>query len=153
MFYYSTVPIAQAVLVASLSGAASGIPVPVLGSVVDFVLIRGTVTAYYVQLGLNNTTSEERDMLDKKYREIIDKYSPGTVKEFASNAVSKTMGVIFGVEEVSKYIPFIGVVIASSISFAFTLKYLISAVNELEETAIAVWDNAAKRLSQDGANT
>ena len=109
--------------------------------------------AYYTQLGLKNTTPEERDMLDKKYKEIIDKYNPGTVKELASTGFSKTLGVIIGVEEVSKYIPIIGMALASSVTFALTLKFLISAVNDLEEAAIAVWDNAAKRLIQDGEDT
>ena len=143
----------QAVLVASLSGAASAIPA--VGGMIDIVLIRGTIMAYYMQLGLSNTTSEERETLDKKYKEIIDKYNPGRVKEWASTtaSVSKTLGLIIGVEEVSKFIPIIGIAISGSISFALTLKYLHSAVNDLEETAIAVWDNTAKRLIRDVADT
>ncbi len=92
----------------------------------------------------------------KKYKEIIDRYQfaslKRSIKEFTSTVVTKALGLMIGVEEISKYIPIIGVVIASSVGFAVTLHYLIRCINELEEAAIAVWDNAAKRSIQDGSD-
>ena len=137
---------------ATISAGASAIPIPGVGAAIDFAVIRGTIMAYYIQLGLNNTTSEERALLDKKYNDIIDRYKSSSVKEFASTVVTKALGLMVGVEEISKYIPIIGVVIASSVGFALTLHYLIRCINELEEAAIAVWDNAAKRSIQDGSD-
>ena len=131
---------------ATISAGASAIPIPGVGAAIDFALIRGTIMAYYIQLGLNNTTSEERALLDKKYNDIIDRYKS------SSTVVTKALGLMVGVEEISKYIPIIGVVIASSVGFAVTLHYLIRCINELEEAAIAVWDNAAKRSIQDGSD-
>lgn len=59
------------------------------------------------------------------------------------------LGTVFAIEELTKYIPFVGLAFAGSVGFAFTLRYLIKAINEMEGAAIAVWDNAAKR----GLNT
>ncbi|CAB3998701.1 interferon-inducible GTPase 5-like [Paramuricea clavata] len=39
-----------------------------------------------------------------------------------------------------------GMVIAGSISFFFTLRYLLRSINELEVAAMVVWDNAAKQI-------
>ncbi len=137
---------------ATISAGAGAIPIPGVGGAIDFALIRGTIMSYYIQLGLNDTTSEERALLDKKYNDIINRYKSGSVKEFASTIVTKALGLMIGIEEISKYIPIIGVVIASSVGFAFTLRYLIRCINELEEAAIAVWDNAAKRSVQGGSS-
>ena len=131
---------------ATLSAGAGAIPIPVIGGAFDFVLIRVTVKAYFKQLGLNNKTSEELTMLDTKYKEIIRRYESNTsAKEFASTVLTKVSGVMIGVEEISKFIPVFGVFIASTAVFALTLRYLLSAISELEEAAIAVWDNAAQR--------
>ena len=137
---------------ATISAGAGAIPIPGVGAVIDFALIRGTIMAYYIQLGLINTTSEERALLDKKYNDIIDRYKSSSVAKFGSTVVTKALGLMVGVEEISKYIPIIGTVIASSVGFAVTLHYLIRCINELEEAAIAVWDNAAKRSIQDGSD-
>ena len=129
---------------ATLSAAGGAIPIPGVGGVLDIVLIRCTVKAYCKQLGLNNSTTEEIALLDTKYKEIIQRYeSIISAKELASSVVTKASGIMIGVEEISKYIPIFGIVIASSAAFALTLRYLLSAVAELEEAAIAVWDNAA----------
>ena len=50
---------------------------------------------------------------------------------------------------VSKYTPIVGPVIAGTISFVLTLRYLRRCVNELEEVALAVWDEAAKQSTQN----
>ena len=132
---------------ATVSAATGAIPVPGVGGFIDAVLIRGAIMTFFRQLGLNDTSSKERDLLDKKYTDIIDRYRSlaGSTKKFVATLVGKSLGVALGIEEVSKYIPIIGIVIASSISFAYTLRYLLKAINELEEAAVAVWDTAAKR--------
>ena len=55
---------AQAVAVAAISAGAGAIPIPVIGSVIDACLIRGTILMYFRQLGLNNTASEDHDSLE-----------------------------------------------------------------------------------------
>ncbi len=134
---------------AAASAGTGAIPIPGVGGVIDLVLIGGTITVYYRQLGLNNTTPEELELLDKKYMEIIQRYQFRSAAEFASTFATKTFVLILGVEEVSAFIPIIGIVLAGSISFAFTLRYLFRSINELEEAATAVWDNAARRSIRD----
>ncbi|CAB4016205.1 interferon-inducible GTPase 5-like [Paramuricea clavata] len=143
----------QAVAVATISAGAGAIPIPCVGGVIGTILITGTMMVYYRQLGLNNTTAEERALLDEKYRGIIERYQSRSPNDVVSILSTKALTVIVGVEEVSKYIPLIGLAIASSIGFALTLRYLLKCINELEEAAIAVWDNAAKRSIQDGSDT
>ena len=100
---------AQAVAVATLSAGAGAIPLPAVGGLVDTALIRTTVTAYCRQLGLNNT--EESVMMDKKKSEIINNYqSESVVSHFVS--VAHSIGLSIGVEEISKFIPFVGTAIA-----------------------------------------
>ena len=108
---------------------------------------------YYRQFGLNNTTPEKHTLLGKKIRDIIERYSFRSAVDFAPAIATKTFGLMLGVEEVSTFIPIIGIVIAGSISFAFTLRYLLHAINELEEAAMAVWDNAAKQSIKDSLDT
>ena len=151
---YTIFNVAQAVAVATISAGAGAIPIPGVGGVIDFVLIRGTITAYYRQLGLSNIKKEDLDSLDAKYKEIIERYqSVVSDKEFVSTSVTKAMGVLLGIEEISKYIPFIGLFIVGSIEFALTLRYLLRVVSELEEAAIALWDNAAKRSIRNREST
>ncbi|CAB4036395.1 interferon-inducible GTPase 5-like [Paramuricea clavata] len=109
---------AQAGAVAAISAATGAILIPGVGGAIVVALIGGTIAVYYRQFGFNNTTPEELDVLDKKYREIIETY------QFT----------------------------AGSISFAFTLRYLLRSINELEEVAMTVWDNAAKRSVRDGTD-
>ena len=137
---------------ATVSAATGVIPIPGVGGAIDAVLIGGTITVYYRQFGLNNTTPEELEVLDKKIKEIIERYHIRSAAELASTVATKTFGIMLGVEEVSKFIPIIGMVIAGSISFAFTLRYLLRSIKELEEAAMAVWDNAAERSVKDGAD-
>ena len=133
---------------ATVSAGTGAIPIPVIGGVIDTALIGGTIMSCYRKFGLHNTTPEALALLDQKYREIITRYHFRSAGELVFTAATKTVGLILGVEEVSKFIPIIGMVIASSISFAFTLRYLLRSINELEEAAIAVWDNAAKQSVQ-----
>ena len=134
---------------ATISAGAGVIPLPAVGGLVDAALIRTTVTAYCRQLGLNNT--EESAMMDKKKTEIINNYqSESIVSHFVS--VAHSIGLSIGVEEISKLIPFVGSAIAGSIGFAKTLRYLIKSIDELEEVAMAVWENAAKQTIEECSN-
>ena len=106
------------------------------------------------EFGLQNKTPEELALLEQKYIEIIMRYNLGTNAVLAANIVTKSLGAILPVEEVAKFIPIIGSIIAGSISFAFTLRFLLRSIGELEEAALAVWDKIAERSTQqDGSTT
>ena len=55
---------------------------------------------YYRQFGLNNITTEEQNLLRKNFREIIQRYGFRKAADFAATFGPKTLGIIFGVEEV-----------------------------------------------------
>ena len=131
---------------ATVSAANGAIPIPTLGAFIDVMLLRGAITSYLRKLGLNDIASEERDLLDKKYSEIIDRYKSlfKFPKEFTA-AMGKSLGLLLGIPQVTKYVPIVGIAMASSVSFAVVLRYLIKSINELEEVAITVWDSTAKR--------
>ncbi|XP_028404337.1 interferon-inducible GTPase 5-like [Dendronephthya gigantea] len=136
---------AQAVAVAVVSAGSGAVPVPGLGCVLDLILIGGTIRNYYRAFGLGNTTPEELELLNKHYRDIIKRYGLTSVLAIFKSAGTKTALVLLSVEEVSKFIPILGLVIAGSASFATSLYFLNRSVNEMEEVALAVWDNAAER--------
>lgn len=142
--------IAQAVAVAGISASTGPIPIPGLAVTIDYVLIKSTIMVFIRQLGLSDIKSEDLASLDTKYTEIIKGYkSVMSDKKTVKITVTAAMGVLMAIEEISKYIPLVGLFIASGTAFALTLRYLLRVVNELEETAIAVWDNAAKRSIQN----
>ena len=56
--------------------------------------------------------------------------------------------------EAAKYIPFVGIGIAGSISFAFTLRYLLRCINDLERVALAIWDEeASQKIDSNNSHT
>ena len=135
---------------AACSAGTGAIPLPVVGGFIDVVIIGATLAIYYKEFGLEHRTPEELALLDKKSKEIIKRYSLRSTTELVANIGTKSFGVLFAVEEVSKFIPIIGLAIAGSISFALTLRYLRCSIDELEDAALAVWDKVAERSSQDG---
>lgn len=70
-FFKFQINIAQAVVAAAVSAGAGAVPIPGVDVVVNFGLIRTTITTYYKQLGLHETSPEEAALLSEKYRAII----------------------------------------------------------------------------------
>ena len=60
----------QAVTVASMSACTGAIPIPAVGATVDAVLIAGTVTAYFEQIGVLDRQSSLFD----KYTDVYKRY-------------------------------------------------------------------------------
>ena len=140
---------AQAVAVAALSAVTGTIPIPGVGGALDCALIGTTVAVYYKKFGLKNTTAEKIGLLDEKCKDIILRYQVKSAAKLASKIATQNLGFKFGIEEVFKFIPIMGMAIAGSISFAMTLCYLIKSINELEEAALVVWNNAEKSVHRD----
>lgn len=140
---------------AGCSAATGAIPIPLAGVVLDGVLIGATIMIYHKEFGLQNKTPEELSLLGPKYIEIIMRHNKlGKHPELIASFVSRSLGAILPVEQVAKFIPIVGSIIAGSISFAFTLRFLLRCIGELEEAALAVWDKIAERsIEQDGSTT
>ena len=108
---------------------------------------------YYRELGLDDLTDNQLAKLPTRIQEIIvGRYRIKSVRDFATSAASKTLAKSMAVEEASKVIPIVGAVIAGSISFIFMLHYLLCCISELEEAALAAWDDAVKRSVEDSPN-
>ena len=136
---------------ATISARNGAIPIPGRGAVLDAKLIRDTIEDYHGQLGLHNVTSDTFEQFNK-YEKVLQIYKFQSDEELVSSLNSGAHG-LRKVQEVSKYIPILGTVIAGSISFRLMLRYLKRCVNELEVVALAVWDDAAKRSIESDSET
>ena len=124
---------------AVITAPASAIPVPVLGAVIDLALIIKEVAEYRKQFGLPADDSEEFEKLDEEYKKRILRYSIKTAMQLALE-IGSGIGLKLGAEEVVKYIPFAGTILATAISAGFMSHYLICCIDEMEEVALQIWD-------------
>ena len=119
--------------VATASGAVAAIPVPGLSFAVDAALILRELSLYRSQLGLPEIGSAEFVQLHFATKEKVLSVTLTTAAQlspyFASYAASTA------IEEFARYIPFIGVAIASGISFSATYYALSKLLTNVEEVA------------------
>ncbi len=129
------------------ASATASVTIPIPGGAVaaDVALIISATAMYYRELGLDDLTGDQLVKLPTHIQEIIaNRYRIKSFKDLATSVASKKLVKSMAVEEASKVIPIVGAVIASTISFTFTLHYLLCCISELEEAALAAWDDAAK---------
>ena len=129
--------------------SVDSLPIPAVENDIDAARISNTIEVYYRQLGLKDIAPEDFKLLDKEIRGIIERYKLTS----ATNLLLPIGTKIVGVEEVFKFIPVVGTTIAGSMSFAVALEYLTSALNQLAEAALAVWDNTAKNATKKTSMT
>ena len=67
----------------------------------------------------------------------------------ASSRYMKAYATSAAVEEASRYIPFVGSIIAGSISFASTYSFLRESLNQLEKTALDFLEDCNERVGKD----
>lgn len=122
-------------MVAVASAAGAAIPLPGLSIALDLVLLKNEVNVYKSQLG------------------IPEKYSS---KEIQGMTNAKTMANILAtfcassvVEDFARFIPFVGLIIASSISFSSTRNFLNTCLDDMERQALAFLDEMNKRAVDD----
>jgi hypothetical protein len=135
--------VARAVVVAVISAGNGAIPLPGKRAVLDAALIKDTIAEYYKQLGIADLTSDNFERFHE-FEDVLRRYNFRSNDEVISSLEFEAHGAR-KVQDVSKYIPILGTIVAGSISFPLTLRYLIRCVNELEELALAVWDEAANK--------
>ena len=135
---------------ACASAGAGASPIPGVGVVADVALIINATSIYYREMGLDDLPVDQLAKLPTHIQEIINnRYRIKSVKDLATSAASKSLAVSMGAEEASKVIPIVGSVIGSTVSFIFMLHYLLRCISELEEAALAVWDDAVMRSVED----
>ena len=134
-------------MVASASFAAAIVPVPGLSIAVDLGLITAEITFYRSQLGLPEEGSERFENLDVQLQERVSKFCFTTAVQVGTLLAAFSAESV--IEEVTRFIPFIGSVIAGSMSFCTTYYFLQRSLKELEETAMMVLDDIAARSVKD----
>ena len=130
-------------VVTGISAGVAAAPVPGLSIAVDALLVCNEVRAYITQLGI----PVEGSIIFKAVSFTTQKTIVATQARFSSVAkilalFGKEVATGLAVEEASRFIPVIGSVIASSLSFACTIFFLQSCLKEIEEVALAVLKEA-----------
>ncbi|CAB4034565.1 Hypothetical predicted protein [Paramuricea clavata] len=130
---------------AAATAPSSAIPIPGVGAAVDLALIVEEVVQYRKLFGLPGNDSEEFKKLDEALKGRLLRYSIKTAMKLAAEIASE-LALELGVEEVVKYIPIAGTILACAISATLTSRYLIRCINELEEVALLIMDTETARV-------
>ena len=133
--------------VALLSGAAAAILVPGLSFAVDTGLVLKELFFYSVQLGLPVTRSLEFAKLHLPSKKEVLR-NGRTIAAQLRGLVAPYMYVAeTALEEVIRYVPVVGLVIASGMSFGATYFVLSKFLTYFEETAKLVLKEAAAKVA------
>ena len=139
-------------IVAAASAAVAAVPVPGLSIAVDIAILVGEITTYKRQLGLDEQTirslSREHCIPTDQLESLITVSMPSQILREIPAYVAKllqTMVVGTAAEELSRFIPVVGAVVASGISFTTTVLVLKKALADLEEAAVRVLDRVINR--------
>ena len=133
--------------VASASGAAAAFPVPGLSFVVDGALILNELSLYRTQLGLPEIESSEFAKLHLATKEKVLKVGLTTVAQLSGFLAPYAAQA--ALEEATRYIPVVGLVIASGMSFGATYYALSNLLTNVEEAAKLVLQEAAEKTAAD----
>ena len=133
-------------LVAGLSAAVAVAPVPGLSIAVDALIMFNEVREYITQLGIPVQGSTIFNFLSSPTQRSV----VATQVQFSSvpkilALLAKEAGAGLAVEEASRYIPFVGSAIAGALSFGCTIFFLRKCLNEIEEVALAVLEEAKQQ--------
>ena len=129
------------------SAVAAAVPIPGVSVAADIALIKTEIDFYKSQLGLPDEGSNKFSLLSFNTQSEI-------------KALSTTLGTALGigglvaaystesvVEEFARYIPFIGIAIASSLSYGATYYFLSKWLGKLEEIALKVLEETLSNVS------
>uniref|UniRef100_A0A3Q4GKY2 Interferon-inducible GTPase 5-like n=1 Tax=Neolamprologus brichardi TaxID=32507 RepID=A0A3Q4GKY2_NEOBR len=135
---------------ATLSAAVAAVPVPGLSIAVDLALLVGAVTHFVHAFGLDipslTRLSNRTGVPYADLRAVI--ISPLAAAEITAGLLMKVAtqvgrtAALIAAEEVSRFIPFIGIPVAMGFSFATTYTILKSILNELADDAQKVFEKA-----------
>uniref|UniRef100_A0A669DKT7 IRG-type G domain-containing protein n=3 Tax=Oreochromis TaxID=8139 RepID=A0A669DKT7_ORENI len=137
-------------LLATLSAAAAAVPVPGLSVAVDVAVLIGAVTHFVHAFGLDVQSLKKLAIRTAvSYTELRDVIiSPVAAKEITKELFLKVFAQLggaaglIGAEEVSRFIPIVGIPVAMSLSFVTTYRVLNFILNQLAEDAQKVLKKA-----------
>ena len=129
------------------SALAAAVPIPGASVAADIALIKTEIDFYKSKLGLPDEGSNKFSLLSFNTQSEI-------------SALRTTLGTALGigglvaaystesvVEEFARYIPFIGIAIASSLSYGATYHFLSKWLGKLEEIALKVLEETLSNVS------
>ena len=137
-------------IVAAVSAGVAVIPIPGASYGVDIALVTYEINQFLAQLGIPKEGSQMFEILgDTTKKQVVSLYlnfasAAGIASFFAKEASTEVAA-----EEVARFIPYLGSVIAGTLSFASTLAVLRVALNRIEAVALAVLEDAAQRSVDD----
>lgn len=109
-------------------------------------LLSREIDLYKSQLGLPVKESDEFGRLTPELQRKAGKFFFTSTVEFAK--LLATYCASAPVEESARFIPFLGVAIAGTISFVSTLYFLHSCLGEMEKIALEIVDDCGGRLAR-----
>ena len=124
--------------VAMASAMAAAVPIPGASIAADIVLIKREIDFYKSQLGLPDEGSNKFSLLSLNTQSEIKALGitlGGATKIGGLVAAYATESIV---EEFARVIPFIGIAMASSLSYATTYYFLSKWLEKLEEIALKV---------------
>ena len=127
--------------VATLSAAVAFFPIPGLSIAVDVGLILNEFALYRSQLDLPEKGTADFEKLRVTTKDAVGKLSITTAAQLA--AYLSVFATESAAEEAVSFIPILGSVIASTMSFTITYAALQQCLKAVEETALLVLKEAA----------
>ena len=129
--------------VASASAAAALVPLPGLSFGVDAWLILNELSFYRSQFAIPEEGSDEYKRLPFSTQEKVSKVSLTTIPQLVACLTAFTTEA--AVEDYTRFVPILGSVIASSMSFTTTYLALKKLLKHVEEVAKIVMREAIKK--------
>ena len=134
-------------MVASASAAAALVPIPGVSFGVDAALILRELSFYRSQLGLPEEGSAEFATLPFSTQEKVRKVCLTTAAQLGGFLAAYSAEAVL--EDVTRFIPFVGLAIASGMSFTATYFVLHKLLQQVEEAAKLVLREAAQKAIEE----
>ena len=133
-------------IIAIASAAAASVPIPGVSIAADVVLIKREIDFYISQLGLPQEGSNRFLLLSFNTQTQIKALSTTLGSTMQIGGLLAAYATESAVEEFSRYIPFIGTAIASSLSYGATYYFLSKWLGQMEEIAFKALEETLYNL-------
>ena len=132
--------------VAIASAFAATVPIPGVSISADIAMIQSEINFYISQLGLSQEGSDRFSFLVSNTQTQVKALSAVLGSTLQISGLLAAYATESAVEEFSRYIPFIGTAIASSLSYGATYYFLSKWLGQMEEIAFKVLEETLYNL-------
>ena len=133
--------------VATASAVAAAVPIPGVALAADIVMIKKEINFYMIQLGLPQERTQRFLMLNNNTQNQIMAFTAALSGTTEICGLLSAYATESAAEEFSHCIPFIGIAIASPLSYGAIYYFLSKRLGELEEIALTVLEETLNRVS------